>query len=127
MQPEELSEDIVRVVLDRIDSVPHLEALLLINESAPHGLTDTKIAERLYVAASAALQILQDLQRRGFVIQVTGSSAYQLDPTDGNREMVARLAETYRKNVYRVASLIHSRASRSVREFAKAFDMKGQK
>lgn len=126
MESADLPDDIARV-LDRIDSVPHLEALLQINESAPRGLTDAEIATRIYVTTGAALQILQDLQRRGFVIPVPGSGAYQLDPTDGNPEMVARLAETYRKNVYHLASLIHSRASRAVREFAKAFDMKGQK
>lgn len=126
MEPEKLPEDVVQIIFDRIDSVPHLEALILIQENAPRGLTGAEISARVYVTGSAADKILLDLQRQGFVAPLAGGGAYALNPEPGNTAIVARLAAAYRQNVYRIASLIHLRASRSVREFAKAFDIKGK-
>ena len=35
-----------------------------------------------------------------------------------------QVAATYRRNIARVATLIHEKTSSSVREFARAFDLK---
>jgi len=126
MEFEKLPEDIVQMILDRIDSVPHLEALMLIHEAAPRALTSAEIGARLYVSAGAADKILQDLQRHGLIVAGPNAGSYLLSPQPDNLTEVSRLATTYRQNVSRVAGLIHARGSRSVREFAKAFDMKGK-
>lgn len=124
MESDKLTEDLVQIILERIDSVPHLEALILIQEAAPRGLSAETVAARLYVTDGVARAIVQDLERRGFVAR--SDSSFMLDSAPENVVLVRRLAVSYRHNVYRVASLIHARPSRAVREFAKAFDMKGR-
>jgi hypothetical protein len=38
--------------------------------------------------------------------------------------LMEKVASTYRRHLSAVASFIHSKASRSVREFARAFELK---
>ncbi len=38
--------------------------------------------------------------------------------------LVAEVAETYQRNLARIAMLIHSKPSSSIKEFARAFDLK---
>jgi hypothetical protein len=63
--PEELQ--LYEFVLDEIDSVPHLETLLLLwnNRTIPWRAED--LSKRLYVNARIAKTLLQDLARQGFL------------------------------------------------------------
>jgi len=41
-----------------------------------------------------------------------------------DRKMLAEVAEAYRRNLVAITTFIHSKASTSVKEFARAFDLK---
>lgn len=120
-----LPEELCRLVLEHIDSVPHMEALVLIWEDQSHGWTETDIAERTYQPLEPARAVLRDLQRRQLVV-ATPEGRYSPSEDPATREIIAKITSLYRNNVYRVATLIHSRAPRAVREFARAFDIRGK-
>jgi hypothetical protein len=124
--PSEIPADVLEFIENRIDSVPHMEALLLVWESAPDRWEVEKIAARIYVATPAAAQILRDLVRRRLVCaaeEEPASFAYDSE-WDPDGTLMAKVAATYRQNLVQAAQTIHSKASAAVREFARAFEIK---
>lgn len=121
-----LSEDLTALILRLIDSVPHLEALVLLWENPAQGWTEAAIARRLYQPADVVRSILRDLQRRGLVTGEDGDGGYTIAPAPEIQDTVTRIATAYRHQVSQVATLIHSRAPQPVREFARAFEIRGK-
>jgi len=122
---EKSEEEIYRFVLREIDSVPHLEALLLLWNSRPKAWTREQLAERLYVIPSLAQTLAQDLVRQRFVLsQEEGTPApkYAYDPSsEETNRLVALVDPAYRKEVVRISTLIHSKPASFLRDFAQAF------
>jgi hypothetical protein len=124
--PPEIPADVRRFLDDRIDTVPHLEALVLLWESAGRSWSAEEVAGRVYISAESARSVLSNLQRHG-LIAVTEQSppAYSYDPAwDESGQLMPRIAATYTRHVVACAQLIHSKASPGVREFARAFQLK---
>ncbi len=70
-------EEIYRFILNQIDSVPQMEALLLVWESRPKKWAESEIAERLYIGIDADRNIMQELVRRRLLAADTQQSAKQ--------------------------------------------------
>jgi hypothetical protein len=52
-------------------------------------------------------------------------AAFRFNPaTDESRVAVADLARCYQKSLSRITELIHAKPSASIKEFARAFDLK---
>lgn len=112
-----------RFILDEIESVPHLEALLLLWRCAPQAKTGAEIAEQLYVSPTQGAAITEDLHRRGLIeghAAQPGAYFYDRQLEERNR-LLAAVEETYRRELIRISGIIHSKASPSVRAFANAF------
>ncbi len=110
-------------IIDEIDSVPHLEALLLLWRSAPHHFSATQIAEQLYIHPGQGAAIAEDLHRRGLIARDHGSAAgffYDTHSEERNR-LIGAVDAIYRRELIRVSGIIHSKASPGVRAFADAF------
>ena len=126
MPAADLPEDVVAFIDDQIDSVPHLETLLLLFVEPSKRWTEGDVAARVYVDQGAARAILQDLVRRHLAAPAPeGAAAFQYDSRwdpDGTR--MGAVARTYRRHLIRIATLIHSKASPAVRDFARAFQLK---
>ncbi len=123
MMDEPSAQDVDQFILDEIDSVPHLEALLLLWNRRPKLWTDQEIARALYVAPSVAQKILHDLISRRLVAVSTGNESetlYECQVVE-KASLLDRVDATYRRELVRVSTLIHSKASAAVRDFAKAF------
>jgi hypothetical protein len=122
----ELPTDVLAFVEDQVDSVPHLEALLLLWKSAPDPWTASQIAARIYVGQDAATEILGDLTRRKLARTIDeGAGSFAYDPAwDRSGDLMERVAAAYRQNLILVAHTIHAKASGAVREFARAFEIK---
>ena len=119
MPDEQLNVD--RFILDEIDSVPHLEGLLLLWRSAPEPLSAAQIAGKLYVSPSQGAAIAEDLCHRGLIVCTPGPE-FSYDTSDQQRNrLLAAVDETYRRELIRISGIIHSKASPSVRAFANAF------
>lgn len=109
-------------ILEEIESVPHLEALLLIWNNRPRPWSVEEMAAALYVPPDTAGAILQQLQQKGFV--ASESDRYIYDPAPTRNGLLQELDRTYRRELVRVSRMIHSKGSPAVREFARAFKLK---
>ncbi len=115
--------EVRQFLLDQIDSVPHLEALLLLWNSRPKLWEADELARRLYVGREVALRLLQDLARQQLIDSDAGSPeryCYRDEPADRSR-LIRMVDETYRREIVRISTLIHSKPSSPVRDFARAF------
>lgn len=115
-------QELDRFILDEIDSVPHLEALLLLWNDKPRQWSIDEMAKALYISREATHSILQDLRQRGFA--KSDDDRYSYDPAYGREYLIQKLDRTYRREIIRVSNMIHSKASPAVREFARAFKFK---
>jgi hypothetical protein len=122
---DEPSEAVLRFIHAQIDTVPHIEALLLLWDSRPSDFTVGEVAKRIFVSEDAATRVLRDLHQRKLVAPTADSARYAYDGAwDTRGDFMASVATTYRRHLIRVATLIHSKASPAVREFARAFEPK---
>lgn len=122
----EIPARVLQFLAERIDTVPQLEALLLLWESPQRLWSEEELAGRIYVDRPVAATILQALQRQQLITAESGPVArYGYNPQwDPSGEVMPEVAAAYRRHLVQLATFIHSRASTAVREFARAFDLK---
>lgn len=115
-----------RFVLEQIDSVPHLEALLLLFNSQPKAWSTDEMAKSLYVRNEVAAKILDSLLHLNLIaISPNQPELFFYSPDDeAQNRLLSEVDAVYRKEVVRISSMIHSKASAGVRDFARAFRFK---
>ena len=119
-----MAEDVRRFVLTSIPSVPFLEALLLLRETAPASWEPFGLARRLYVDEASALRLLQSLQESGMAARdAQGQFSYQ-PSTPELADLVTRVSESYAGDLVGITTLIHSRLEKRALQFADAFRLK---
>jgi predicted ArsR family transcriptional regulator len=126
-EDEPVSHSVDQFLRDQIDTVPHLEALLLLWNSRPKLWSTEEMAKGLFIAFETAKEILDDLVRQRLIAveAVPGASeTYRYEPEVNRDELVAAVDSTYRRELIRVSRLIHSKPSAAIREFARAFRLK---
>ncbi len=121
-----LPDDVRQFLLEHIDSVPQLEALLLAWEQSATSWDVESLARALYIEQSVAKSIINNMVRRGWMKRhVERAERFTFDSVwDPEGHFMTKLTATYRRHLVRVATLIHSRASAGVRDFANAFNLK---
>ncbi len=124
MQSEDIDNEVLRFIERYIDSVPHLEALLLLSEHPAHTWTEEAVATRIYLDKDRSRVVLNDLVRHGLIVDAGQRLAYRYDPTSAYGPIVAKVADAYRRHLVLIATLIHSKGSAAVRDFARAFEIK---
>jgi hypothetical protein len=122
-EPPVTEDKVYTFVLDQIETVPHLEALLLLWNSRPQPWTVENLSKRLYVSTEIVDALLDDLVRRHLIVCVQGSpDGYRYESSSiGQDQLLSTLDSTYRRETVRISTMIHSKPSSSVREFARAF------
>jgi predicted transcriptional regulator len=113
-------------IVQQIDSVPHLEALLLVWNSRPRTWSADEMGKALYIRNEVAEKVLEGLVQRGLIERAGDSrDAYAFPPVSAERtKLMENLDSTYRRELVRVAGMIHSKASAAVLDFARAFRFK---
>jgi hypothetical protein len=126
MTSPEIPARVLQFLAERIDTVPQLEALLLLWENPQRLWSEEELAGRIYVSRPVAVSILQALQRQQLVTAEPAAAVrYRYNPQwDSSGEVMPEVATSYRRHLVPLATFIHSRASTAVREFARAFDLK---
>ncbi|HUB20621.1 MAG TPA: hypothetical protein VL990_18420 [Acidobacteriaceae bacterium] len=114
--------EVDRFILDEIDSVPHIEALLILWNHRPKPWTVDALAALLYLPEERTRQVLEDLRQRSLVASVENGSTY--NPGHPRDHLMEDVDRTWRRELVRLSNLIHSKASPAVREFARAFRFK---
>jgi sugar-specific transcriptional regulator TrmB len=126
MSQHNQDRDPFEFIQENIDSVPHLESLILLWNSRPVGWTEGELSTRLYISREQVGAVLRDLIRIGIVQERAGNPArYSYFPlSDEQNELMQKIDGVYRHDLVRISTMIHAKASSSVREFAKAFRLK---
>ena len=126
MNSPDIPARVLQFLAERIDTVPQLEALLLLWENPQRLWSEDEVAARIYVGRTVAATILQALQRQQLVTnEADPAPRYRYNPQwDPSGEVMAEVAAAYSRHLVQLATFIHSRASTAVREFARAFDLK---
>jgi hypothetical protein len=122
-EEKRLRKSVDEFIEREMDTVPHLEALLLLWNSRPKRWTAEEMAASLYIPDSEARGILQNLVRRKLVKVDRGQvEAYGYISEPGESDaLIAALEQTYRRELIRISRMIHAKASPGVRDFADAF------
>jgi hypothetical protein len=118
MTPELIPADVRQFILDHIDSVSELEALLLLRKCADQNWTAQGVSDRIYLDEAAAVRILARLAACGLC--VTSDNVYRYGAAAHQGEIVDRLAELYARFLIPVTNLIHNKPAR-IQQFANAF------
>jgi hypothetical protein len=123
MSKSPVPEDVAEFILDRIDSIAELEALLLLRNDSHEDWTVHRLAKRLYIGEPQTAEALANLAARGLLL-ASGNDpvCYRYQPsTAALDEMVGRLAALYAKHLVPVTNLVHSKPKTRLQEFADAF------
>ncbi len=113
--------EVDRFVIEEIESVSHLESLLIFWNSRPRQWSVIEMARELYLSEDLTEPILRDLARRQLVL--VHSDRYCYNPEHPKSDIIATLDSIYRREVVRISTMIHSKPSASVRAFAQAFKL----
>jgi len=127
LESQDLLPDVIQFFENRIDSVPHMEALMLLWESRATRWNSDQIAARLYVSIENATSILEDLAGRRLIRAENDGevTTYEYDDAwDKSGALMPNVATAYRRQLVQVTILIHSKTSTAVRDFARAFRLK---
>lgn len=124
--PESIPDAVRRLIAERIDSVPELEAVLLLRENRDRAWTAEDAGKRLYVSTVVAAHLLHSLAEREFFLEADGTWRYGPASQD-LAATVDLLAVTYARHLVAVTHLIHSKPSQNVRDFAEAFRLRRPK
>jgi hypothetical protein len=123
---DNLPQDVLRFLHERIDTVPHLEALLIIWHSKA-AWNARLLSSRIYIDEASAQVLMLSLQRAG-LLSSEDSVSFSFDASwSGAEQLMPRVSETYYSNIMRVTKLIHGKVSSSILEFARAFDLKKER
>ena len=123
--PDEVKKFVDEFLREQIDTVPHLEALLLLWNSRPKAWSVEDMAKALFVPPGAAKEILDDLARQRVITgDPTAAQGYRYESEPGRDDLIAAVDAAYRHELIRISRLIHSKAPSAIREFARAFRLK---
>ena len=125
-----IPEDVRRLVLTSIPSVPHLEAVMLLQRTPNVERSVDFIARALYLPATKVRTVLEELRDSGiFASRVEGEQQhFRYAPrTDELASVVDRLAAAYAADVVGVTNLIHDAAAKSAQRFADAFKLRKER
>ena len=118
--PEEIIPEKVRdFILQHIDSITQLEALLLLRANPDERWTLGSTTKRLYTSERDVELVLSRLTTDGLLRNSEG--VYRYDPSSPEmRALIEQLADIYARHLIPVTNLIHAK-ERRIREFADAF------
>jgi hypothetical protein len=121
----QISARVLRFIEECIDSVPQLEALLIMFDDPGGRWSVADISARTYISHADAVRLLDRLARRELVHSADSGSHFRISlPDEARRALLDEVARTYRANLTHIATFIHRKPPASVKEFARAFDLK---
>jgi hypothetical protein len=119
MADEPVPDELRDFILRHLDSVAHLEALLLLRANPDEDWDVARTAKRLYSGEPEIAEVLARLCADGLLTCNEGLYRYRCQSAD-LATTVDRLAELYARHLIPVTNMIHAK-TRRIREFADAF------
>lgn len=122
MADNPIPADLRDFILRYINSVAHLEALLLLYWEKSAEWSAAKLSKRLYIGEGEAAAILARLVADGLATESEGGFVFG-PRTPEHEDVLHRLANAYSSALIPVTNLIHSKPAR-IREFSDAFKLR---
>ena len=119
MAIEPIPIDLREFILEYIDSIAQLEALLLLRRHPDKTWDAGSVAGRLYISVREASELLTRLSDDGFLIFSDACYRFSAQSAE-QRQMVDQLADAYSHHLIHITNMIHSKPRR-IREFSDAF------
>lgn len=114
-----ISADVREFLIECIDSVAQLEALLLLRGTPQQSWDVPSVAGRLFISNEEAGQILSSLVACELV--TTDGTIFRYESSDRERQdLIERVSQSYSRFLIPVTKLIHDKSGR-IRKFADAF------
>ena len=101
----EESPSVESFIHSELDSVPHLEALLLLWRNAPNGWSAAQIAAHLYISQGQGAAIGEDLHRRGLIARDAGGAFFYDPSREELNGLVEAVDKTYRRDLIRISGI----------------------
>jgi hypothetical protein len=125
MEQAGLPAEVAAFLDAHIDSVPQMEALLLLYDHRDESWTAAQIATRIYTDAARVTLLLRHLHQHRLIEPVAGDDGcFRYDSRGDADHLMEAVNHTYRTQLIAVTRFIHAKASQSVLDFARAFDLK---
>ncbi len=123
MDENQTKDEVDRFIRERIDSIPHIEAFLLLWNSRPQAKTVEEMSHALFIAPEVAKRVLLDLVQQGLLNPGTGSTAqfYYAEGSPERELLVAAVDAAYRRDLVRITRMIHAKGPPAALAFARAF------
>jgi hypothetical protein len=106
-----------------IESLPQLEALLLVQQDANRTWSREDFARHLYIGPDICTSLIAGLERRGFIVRDTvDREKFRYRPAnEATARVIAQLAKIYQERRVAVITQIYSKPTKNVQTFADAF------
>lgn len=119
-----INEELKAFILDKIESVGHVEVLCLLAQEPKKLWTADEVRRELRTNESMAASQLDNLLKLGFLNQGP-NGAYYFDPIElKSAHLVNQLIESYRDRKMMIINLIYSKPTEKVRNLAEAFKIR---
>ena len=124
-----IPDDVAQFIIDKVDSVAQMEALLLFRNEPQEAWTVAALAKRLYVNENQTAAIINRLCAEGFLaVQTSDLVQYRYAPSSEDlRQQIDRVCAIYTRHLVPVTNLIHSKPKTRLQEFADAFRLRRDK
>lgn len=117
-----ISPDLRAFILRYLDSIAHLECLILIRAAPEDVWSAAAMAQRLYISERQADDVLGRLSDDGLISRRDDGFLYG-EHDEQMARLIDELADTHARHLIPVTNLIHGKPRR-IREFADAFKFK---
>jgi hypothetical protein len=124
-----IPEEVQRFVVDYIDSIAELEAMLFLREHRDRSWTCALVADRIYSSEEFTAGMLLKLTEKGLLTaDTTTPPLFRYGPhTHEVERLLDQLAEVYAKYLVPVTNLVHNKSRRNIQGLADAFKFKKEK
>lgn len=126
MDDTAIPDDIRDFILNFVDSIAHIEALMLLRRDPEISWDAASLAARLYISVDDAKRVLEELGARGLLM--VNNEVYRYGCASPElKAMVDRLARIYAAQLIAVTNLVHAKTSSRIKQFADAFRLRKEK
>ncbi|MBI2224804.1 MAG: hypothetical protein HYU44_07580 [Betaproteobacteria bacterium] len=126
MADTQIPDDIRDFIITRVDSIAHIEALMLLRHDPEISWDAASLAARLYISVDEAKRVLEELGARSLLMVDNGVYRYGCASPE-LKVLVDRLARIYATQLIAVTNLVHAKASSRIKQFADAFRLRKDK
>jgi hypothetical protein len=123
---DDFSAEVKQFIDQNIESLPQLEALLLMRQDPKRLWSAQDISKSLYIPIDSARSLLADMTRRGFAAMEPSEDArysYHVG-SPALDELIGKMATVYQERRVAVVSWIYSKPLNKVQTFADAFRLR---